>query len=305
MGGNGMPATVQTPPGHTIYPGKTWGEVSPNIGKYHPVKADLAKSKEYMDKALAETGFASVADLPEFELLTSEDPQNPKMVTPYVLSVLTQELGLKVKLKQVTGPDFWSVLLEPALGFDMAITGWGPDFDDPFTYMGYWVSSSKDMGATFDNAEYDAILDRANAETDLVKRAEILGEAEALFADIGPSVPFVFYKGVVAVQPWVKDLLFSVFGVNVNYVYADIAEVIASAGGGPAPPAARKPAHARLHPPPPGDRARRDLRPGDDHLLPACASSPATPSPARASPPRSGRACTPTTASISRWSSST
>ena len=222
MGGNGMPATVQTPPGHTIYPGKTWGDVTPNVGKYHPVKQDLAKSKEYMDKALAESGFASVADLPEFDLLTSEDPQNPKMVTPYVLSVLTQDLGLKVKLKQVTGPDFWSVLLEPALGFDMAITGWGPDFDDPFTYMGYWVSSSKDMGATFDNAEYDAILDRANAETDLVKRAEILGQAEALFADIGPSVPFVFYKGVVASQPWVKDLLFSVFGVNVNYVYADI-----------------------------------------------------------------------------------
>ena len=75
----------------------------------------------------------------------------------------------------MTGTDFWSMLLEPALGFDMAITGWGPDFDDPFTYMGYWVSSSKDMGATFDNAEYDAILDRANAETDLVKRAELLG----------------------------------------------------------------------------------------------------------------------------------
>jgi oligopeptide transport system substrate-binding protein len=173
MGGNGIPATVQTPPGHTIYPGKTWGEATPNIGKYHPETADLAQSKEYMDKALAETGFASVADLPEFELLTSEDPQNPKMVTPYVLSILTQELGLKVRLKQVTGPDFWNVLLEPALGFDMAVTGWGPDYDDPFTYMGYWVSSSKDMGVTFDNPDYDATLDRANAETDLVRRAEI------------------------------------------------------------------------------------------------------------------------------------
>ena len=39
MGGNGMPATVQTPPGHTVYPGKTWGEVTPNVGKYNPVKA--------------------------------------------------------------------------------------------------------------------------------------------------------------------------------------------------------------------------------------------------------------------------
>ncbi len=224
MGGNGLPATVQTPPDHTIFPGKTWGEVSPNYGKFHPETPDLAKAQEYLARALAETGFASVADLPEFDLLTSEDPQNPKMVTPYVLSVLTQDLGLKVSLKQVTGPDFWNVLLEPALGFDMAVVGWGPDYNDPLTYMGYWVSSSTDMGATFDNAEYDAILERANAETDLEKRAEILAEAEALFADIGPSVPFIFYKGVVAVQPRVKDLRFSIFGVNVDYVYADIVE---------------------------------------------------------------------------------
>jgi oligopeptide transport system substrate-binding protein len=136
--------------------------------------------------------------------------------------VLTQQMGLKVKLKQVTGSAFWDTFLEPALGFDMVVTGWGPDFDDPYTYMGYWVTSSKDMGATFDNAEYDAMLVKANAETDPVKRAADLGDAEALFSDIGPSVPFIHYKGVVAVQPWVKNLKTSIFGVNINYVYVDI-----------------------------------------------------------------------------------
>ena len=221
LGGNGIPATVQTPAAHAVYPGTTWGEVTPNEGKYHPVTADKAKSAEYLAKALSEAGFASVADVPPLDLLTSEDPANPKLVTPYVQSVLS-ELGFKVNLIQATGNNYWNTFLEPALCFDLCIAGWGPDFDDPATYMGYWMSSSKDMGATFDNADFDALLTSANAETDLKKRAEILGQAEALFADIGPAIPILHYKGNVAVQPYVKDLLFSIFGVNIIYIYADI-----------------------------------------------------------------------------------
>jgi len=221
MEGAGLPATVQTPGAHTIYPGKTWGEVTPNVGKYHPVTADLAKSKEYLDKALAEAGVASVADLPTFDLLTSESPEDPKVLTPYVMSVLAN-IGIKTNVIQSTGNQFWNTLNEPALGFDMAVVGWGPDFDDPATYMGYWVSSSKDMGATFDNAEYDALYASANAETDLAKRAEILAKVEAMFADIGPAIPIIHYKGSVALQPYVKGITTSIFGVTINYIYADI-----------------------------------------------------------------------------------
>lgn len=222
LGGNGAPATVQTPSGHTIYPGKTWGEVTPNLGKFHPESADMEVAKDYLAKVLEAHGYASVDELPEFDLLTSQDPTNPKLFTPYALSVLTQNLGLKISLKHVTGSEYWNQFKEPALAYDISVTGWGPDFDDPYTYMGYWVTSSDDMGVTFNNAEYDALLDKANMETDLVKRADILAEAEALFADIGPSVPFVHWKGVVAAQPWVTNLKTSIFGVNVNYVYADI-----------------------------------------------------------------------------------
>ena len=74
LGGNGLPATVQTPSAHSVMPGTTWGEVTPNLGKFHPTTADPAKSAEYLAKALEEAGFASVADVPPLDLLTSEDP---------------------------------------------------------------------------------------------------------------------------------------------------------------------------------------------------------------------------------------
>jgi oligopeptide transport system substrate-binding protein len=220
--GNGIAATVQTPAATSVYPGTTWGEVDQaNQGKYNPLSADPAKADEYKAKVLADMGVSSVDQLPALTLLTSEDPQNPKLMTPYVLSVMTN-LGLKVTLDQQTGNQYWNTLLYPALAYDIAIAGWGPDYDDPYTYMQYWQSSSQDMGTTFNNKDYDALLQKANAETDLKKRAAILVEAEALFSDIGTSTPLLHYKGEVAVQPWVKNMLTSSFGVSLNYIWVDI-----------------------------------------------------------------------------------
>jgi len=220
--GNAIAATVQTPAATTVYPGTTWGEVDTvNQGKYHPLSADPAKADEFKAKTLADMGVTSVDQLPPMTLLTSEDPQNSKVMTPYVLSVLNN-MGLKVTLNQQTGNQFWNTLLAPALAYDLAIAGWGPDYDDPFTYMQYWQTSSTDMGTTFNNADYDKLLTQANNETDLKKRADLLVQAEALFSDIGTSIPLLHYKGEAAVQPWVKNMLTSSFGVSLNYIWVDI-----------------------------------------------------------------------------------
>ncbi|HEX4296737.1 MAG TPA: peptide ABC transporter substrate-binding protein [Devosia sp.] len=220
--GNGIAATVQTPAATSVYPGTTWGQVDmANVGKYHPLTADPAQADAYKAKVLADMGVTSVDQLPAFKMLTSEDPSNPKLMTPYVLSVLTQ-MGLKVTLDQETGNQYWNTLLYPARAYDIAIAGWGPDYDDPFTYMQYWQTSSTDMGTTFNNADYDKMLQDANNETDLKKRADMLVKAEALFSDIGTSIPLLHYKGEAAIQPYVKGITTSSFGVSINYVYADI-----------------------------------------------------------------------------------
>ena len=110
----------------------------------------------------------------------------------------------------------------PAETLDLAIAGWGPDYDDPYTYMQYWQTSSTDMGTTFDNADYDKLLQQANNEMDPKKRAELLAQAEALFSDIGTSIPLLHYKGEAALQPRVKNMLTSSFGVSLNYIWVDI-----------------------------------------------------------------------------------
>ncbi len=174
-----------------------------------------------MDKVLQDIGYTSVDQLPEFDFLTSMDPEDPKDVAAYLLSVFS-DMGLKVKVNYATGKQFYNNLYEPALAYDFARAGWGPDYDDPHTYMGYWTSASTDMGVTFDNPEFDALLDKANKEMDLVKRAAILNEAEALFSDIAPCIPIMHYKGAIVVQPWVKGLTTAISGLTIDYIYADV-----------------------------------------------------------------------------------
>jgi oligopeptide transport system substrate-binding protein len=219
--GAGYPATVQTPPGTGIYPGKTWGEVTTNIGKFHPTTRDMAKSKAYMDLVLKDMGYTSVSQLPTFDFMTSISPDDPKDVAGYLLSVF-KDMGLKVTVKHLTGQQFYSNLYKPALAYDIVRSGWGPDYNDPATYMGYWTTASTDMGVTFENAQFDALLDKANRETDLKKRAQILIETEALFADIAPSVPIMWNKGSLALQKRVKGFTTALSGLSTDYIFADI-----------------------------------------------------------------------------------
>ena len=221
--GAAIPATVQAPAATAVsgIVGKTWGDISPNFGVYHPETADPAKSKEFLTKALADAGLTSVEQVPQLDLLTRDDPQDPKAITPYLLSVLTG-MGLKANIVQATGDQFWNTLYKPALGYDLAVTGWSADFNDPITYMGYWASSSMDHGVTYENPEFDALLIAANKETDPEKRAKILVQAEAMFADNAPCFPLLHMRGAVAVQPRVKGIAFSSFQAPINYYYADI-----------------------------------------------------------------------------------
>jgi oligopeptide transport system substrate-binding protein len=219
--GAGYPATVQTPPATGIYPGKTWGDVTTNIGKYAPTRANLTKSKEYMALVLKDMGYTSVSQLPTFEFMTSVSPDDPKDVTGYLLSVF-KDMGLKITVKLATGTQFYNNLYKPALAWDIVRSGWGPDFNDPFTYMGFWTTASTDMGVTYENAQFDGLLDKANRETDLVKRAQILIQAEALFADTAPSVPIMWNKGSIALQKRVKGFTTALSGLTTDYIFAEI-----------------------------------------------------------------------------------
>jgi oligopeptide transport system substrate-binding protein len=77
--------------------------------------------------------------------------------------------------------------------FDLGLLSWILDYDDPLTFLSLMRS---DTGAQnygdYRNPAYDALLDQADHETDIAKRAQILARAEQMVVDDADIAP-VYY----------------------------------------------------------------------------------------------------------------
>ena len=86
--------------------------------------------------------------------------------------------------------------------FDVARAGWIGDYSDPQNFLFLVESDNPGFNyAQYDNPDYDGLLDQAAAETDLVKRAELLRQAEAIFMEDMPFIPLLFYSSLALVSP--------------------------------------------------------------------------------------------------------
>ncbi len=92
---------------------------------------------------------------------------------------------------------------------------WVADYNDPYTFLQLLESGFGINLPRYTSAGYDGLLADARAETDPVRRAQLLGQAEALLLEDAPLVPLFFYvsKHLVAgrVEGWYDNVM------NVTY----------------------------------------------------------------------------------------
>lgn len=82
--------------------------------------------------------------------------------------------------------------------------GWIGDYNDAYTFLELYQSSSGLNDTGFKNPEYDRLLKLASAEIDMAKRAEHLQAAERVMLDNMPIIPLYFYVTTTLVKPWVQ-----------------------------------------------------------------------------------------------------
>ena len=64
-----------------------------------------------------------------------------------------------------------------------------PDYDDPYTYLSYFVSTNAQNGGKFSNARYDELVNTANNYADAKTRLSMYAEAEKILMDEAGMVP--------------------------------------------------------------------------------------------------------------------
>jgi len=82
--------------------------------------------------------------------------------------------------------------------------GWIGDYNDAFTFAEILRSTAGQNDMGYANPEYDALLDAAQAELDLDRRAALLEQAERVMLADMPIIPLYYYVSKHVIKPWMQ-----------------------------------------------------------------------------------------------------
>ncbi len=181
---------------------------------------DKEKAKEYWEKAKKELG----TDTVEIELLF-EDSEQSKNVAQFLQADIQKTLeGVKINLKQQ--PKKTRLKLMRATDYELGLTRWGPDYEDPMTYLELFMENGLTNYAHWKSDEYEKLMEECQAAEDSadVRWQKMLDAEKILMPGHGAPIP-VYQVGDSALwNPKVKGVIPSVAGVKFKYKYADIEE---------------------------------------------------------------------------------
>jgi len=98
--------------------------------------------------------------------------------------------------------------------FDIAGNSWAADYNDPRNFLFVFLSDNELNFSGYKNLAYDALIHQSDQEQDLVKRGQILAQAEAILLKEAPVIPNQYQVTRNLVQPYVKGWTTNVMNVN-------------------------------------------------------------------------------------------
>ncbi len=150
---------------------------------------DKAEADKFFDAYMEDMGYSDRSEI-HVSFLASADSSGNNKTAEVVQAYFLQEFGITIDLTIQPFEQF--VETRRAGGFDMLITGWGPDYADPSTYLALWTTDQigSQNTANYSNKEYDELFAKANVEQDIEKRFKMFAELEQMLVDDGVLIPF-------------------------------------------------------------------------------------------------------------------
>ena len=191
--------------------GKDFREANPEIGGY-----DVDEAKKLWEEGLAELGVDSL----EVELL-NYDSDSAKQIGEFLKGELEKNLpGLSLSIKQQ--PFNNKLDLENKGEFELTFAGWGPDYQDPMTFVDLFVTDGPYNRGKWSNEEFDKLIADAKVNTDAAARWKQLQDAEKIALEENVISP-VYQRGSARLtKPYVKNIVEHAFGADYSYKWAFI-----------------------------------------------------------------------------------
>ncbi|MEI4769675.1 peptide ABC transporter substrate-binding protein [Psychrobacillus sp. FJAT-51614] len=191
---------------------------------FRDVNGDMAtynvdEAKAAWEKGLAELGVTELS----IEILGGDTELSKKMDEYFKSQLETNLHGLKVSLKEV--PFNVRLDLDTNQDYEIQVAGWGPDFQDPYTFMNLWLTGGGNNQMSYSNPEYDKLVNSSNNELalDAAARWQAMADAEKIVIDQDFGIGPIYQRGVMALQkPYVKGIVTHSFGGDYSYKWAYI-----------------------------------------------------------------------------------
>ncbi len=157
------------------------GKFHDEVGDTVPV-VDVEKAKEYYQKALSELGtdkiqLTMICDDSDTAIKNAAFVQE-QLKTNLGLEITVESMPFKSRLDRMTNKDF-----------SIVFAGWGPDYNDPQTFLDMFETGNGNNHTSYSDADYDALLNKVRTTLDASERMGYLADMEKkLMTDlpIGP-----------------------------------------------------------------------------------------------------------------------
>ncbi|SDW22619.1 oligopeptide transport system substrate-binding protein [Marininema mesophilum] len=188
-----------------------------NHDKYLDAKANASEAKKLLEKGLKEE---KIDKLPKVTFSYNTDDGHKK-IAEALQQMWKDNLGVDVKLANME----WKVFLEKKSSgdYDMARTGWLPDYIDPMTFMDLYMTGSGQNDAKFNNKEFDKLIKEAKSTDNQDKRMKSMHKAEDILMKEMPVAPLYWYTRLHMQKDYVKNVKRSIDG-TVYYTEAYLTE---------------------------------------------------------------------------------
>ncbi|WP_445001881.1 peptide ABC transporter substrate-binding protein [Exiguobacterium alkaliphilum] len=207
-----IPANYLVPKDFVTGPdGNDFRDINGDIGGYN-----VEEAQQLWEAGLEELG----TDTVELEFL-NYDSETAKQIGEFIKGELEKNLeGMTVTIKQQ--PFNNKLELESAGDFEMSFAGWGPDYQDPMTFVDLFVTDGPYNRGKWSNEEFDALIESAKSSTDAEQRWADLAAAEKIVLEESAISP-VYQRGSARLtKPYVKDIVEHAFGADYSYKWAFI-----------------------------------------------------------------------------------
>ncbi len=180
---------------------------------------DPDKAAEYLEAAKQELGVDSFS----FTMIygNNEGDEVQKVAQAIKEDVEDALPGVEINLQSMTKAERLDKMQND--NYDIALTRWGPDYADPMTYLGMWITNNSNNYGFWSNAEYDQLIADCTTGayiTDYDARWEAMFKAETIVMQEAVIAPLYTKANANLITAGVEGIDFH--PVALNRVYKDV-----------------------------------------------------------------------------------